>query len=39
LNLINGKADVNISTLDAGIYIFNVALENGKTSQFNVVKK
>jgi hypothetical protein len=39
LNLINGKADLNISTLDAGIYVFNVALENGKTSQFNVVKK
>jgi len=39
LNLINGKADVNISTLDSGIYIFNVELENGKTSQFNVVKK
>ncbi len=39
LNLVNGKADVNISTLDAGIYVFNVVLENGKTSQFNVVKK
>jgi len=30
LNLINGKADV---------YIFNVVLENGKTAQFNVVKR
>jgi hypothetical protein len=39
LKLINGKADVNIASLDAGIYVFNVALENGKTSQFNVVKK
>ena len=39
LNLVNGKADVNISTLDAGIYVFNIVLEDGKTSQFNVVKK
>jgi hypothetical protein len=39
LDLINGKAEVNISKLDAGIYVFNVTLENGKTSQFNVVKK
>jgi hypothetical protein len=39
LNLVNGKAEVNISTLESGIYVFNVVLENGKTSQFNVVKK
>jgi hypothetical protein len=39
LNLVNGKADVNISSLEAGMYIFNLTLENGKTSQFNVVKR
>jgi hypothetical protein len=39
LNLVEGKTDVSISTLDAGMYIFNVTLENGKTAQFNVVKK
>ena len=39
LNLVNGKSNVNISSLDAGVYVFNVVLENGKTSQFNVVKK
>ena len=38
LNLINGSADVSIENLEAGLYIFNVVLENGKTSQFNVVK-
>jgi hypothetical protein len=25
--------------LQSGLYIFNVTLENGKTAQFNVVKK
>jgi len=39
LNLVGGKSDVSISSLDAGMYIFNVTLENGKTAQFNVVKK
>ncbi len=39
VNLVNGNADLNISTLDAGMYVFNVTLENGKTAQFNVVKK
>ena len=39
VTLVNGNADMNISTLDAGMYVFNVSLENGKTSQFNVVKK
>jgi hypothetical protein len=34
-----GKANVNIASLNAGIYVFNVALENGKTSQFKVTKK
>ena len=39
ISLVNGKADFNIASLEAGMYIFNVVLENGKTSQFNVVKK
>lgn len=34
-----GKANVNIASLNAGIYVFNVALENGKTSQFKVTKR
>lgn len=38
-NLINGKTDLNIAALNAGVYIVNVVLENGKTAQFNVVKK
>lgn len=39
LNLSNGAAKVNIAGLESGLYIFNVTLENGQTSQFNVVKK
>ena len=39
VTMINGKTEVNIASLEAGIYVFNVTLENGKTSQFNVVKK
>lgn len=39
VSLVNGKTDVNIAALETGVYIFNVTLENGQTSQFNVVKK
>jgi PA domain/Secretion system C-terminal sorting domain len=39
VTLVNGKSNVSIESLDAGVYIFNVELENGQTSQFNVVKK
>jgi len=39
INLVNGKSDVNVANLEAGIYVFNVVLENGKSAQFNVVKK
>ena len=39
INLVNGKSDVNIAGLEAGIYVFNVVLENGKSAQFNLVKK
>ncbi len=34
-----GTVEVNLSSIEAGMYIFNVELENGKTAQFNVVKK
>lgn len=39
VSLTAGKAELNIANLEAGVYIFNVVLENGKTAQFNVVKK
>ncbi|MFZ9028226.1 MAG: PA domain-containing protein [Crocinitomicaceae bacterium] len=39
VGLANGTADVNIETLESGVYVFNVAFEDGRTSQFNVVKK
>ena len=39
LSLTAGKAELNIANLESGVYIFNVVLENGKTAQFNVVKK
>ena len=39
MSLSAGKAELNIANLEAGVYIFNVVLENGKTAQFNVVKK
>lgn len=39
VNLTAGKAELNIANLEAGVYIFNVVLENGKSAQFNVVKK
>ena len=39
INLVNGKAEVSTANLEAGMYIFNVVLENGKTAKFNVVKK
>ncbi len=39
ITLVNGVIKVDMSSLDAGVYIFNVTLKNGKTSQFNVIKK
>jgi hypothetical protein len=39
VGLANGTADVNIEALESGVYVFNVAFEDGRTSQFNVVKK
>ncbi|MFZ9028225.1 MAG: PA domain-containing protein [Crocinitomicaceae bacterium] len=39
VGLANGTTEVNIETLESGVYVFNVAFEDGRTSQFNVVKK
>ena len=39
ITLVNGKTTVDIASLEAGVYIFNITMENGETSQFNVVKK
>ena len=35
---VNGSVKVDMSSLESGVYVFNVTLENGQTSQFNVVK-
>ena len=37
--LVNGKSSFDMSSLDNGVYMFNVTLENGSTSTFSVVKK
>jgi hypothetical protein len=39
VTLVNGQSSVDISSLDNGVYMFNVTLENGNTSTFSVVKK
>ena len=39
VGLANGTTEVNIEALESGVYVFNVAFEDGRTSQFNVVKK
>lgn len=39
ISLANGQSNVNMSSLEVGLYIFNITLDNGKTAQFNVVKK
>lgn len=39
VNFNNGSTNVNIDTLEPGVYVFNVEMESGYTSQFNVVKK
>ena len=36
--LINGKSNIDLSSIENGIYVFNVVTESGKNSQFNVVK-
>lgn len=39
INLKNNQCELNISNLENGVYVFNLTLENGNTSQFKVVKK
>jgi hypothetical protein len=39
VTIVNGKASLNIAALNSGAYLFKVVLEDGKTAQFNVVKK
>ena len=39
ITLVSGKTTVDMASLEAGVYIFNITMENGETSQFNVVKK
>ena len=39
VTLVDGKSSIDISSLDTGVYMFNVTLENGSTSTFSVVKK
>ena len=39
ITLVDGRSSVDVSSLEAGLYIFNITLENGQTSQFNVVVK
>jgi len=39
ITLVNGTASVDISALASGVYTFNVALESGETTSFNVMKK
>ncbi len=39
IHLVNGISSYSLEGLSNGMYIFNVTLENGKTAQFNVVKK
>lgn len=38
LSFANGNATVNIADLQSGMYVFNVTLANGLSSQFNVAK-
>ena len=39
ITLNQGTANFGMEELNNGLYLFNVTLENGKTAQFNVVKK
>ncbi len=39
INLVNGKASIDVSDLESGVYVFNVTMENGDRSIINVVKK
>lgn len=39
VTLNNGQVKVNVAGFEAGVYMFNISLENGKSAQFNVIKK
>jgi hypothetical protein len=39
ITLNNGQSAVNISDLDKGLYFFNVKLETGEVSKFNIIKQ
>ena len=39
VDLGTGSTKVSISQLEAGVYVFTVIMENGKTAQFNLVKQ
>ena len=39
IKFVNGSVKVDMSSLESGVYIFNITLENGQTSKINVVKK
>lgn len=39
IDLGTGSTKVNTSQLEAGVYVFTVIMENGKTAQFNLVKQ
>lgn len=39
LSFANGEVTVDIADLESGMYVFNVTLANGLSSQFNVAKK
>ena len=39
ITLNNGKSTVNVSDLENGLYIFNIRLESGETSKFNIIKQ
>jgi hypothetical protein len=39
IELNNNLTNVDVSALEAGVYVFNITMENGERSIFNVVKK
>jgi hypothetical protein len=39
INIANGKAPIAMNNLESGVYLFNVTLANGQSTQFKVVKK
>ena len=38
IELVNGKTNLKLTNIDAGMYIVNIQLENGVSEQFNIVK-